>query len=197
MKILNKLSGLVLMMSVMFIASCASGEKKCDATVASAGEGSCEQMVIRYINEDTLTAKYNLVKDLNEAMLRSTNQYDSEQQRRAREIQKFATDMENKYRNNGYLSQESFNADQSKLQKMNSDAEAYLAQMQRKIQEEMMRNQSQLNDSVDNYLKEFCKANGYEVVLKKAAAFYIDSKYDVTDAVVEGLNKRYNKVEKK
>lgn len=199
MKILNKLSGLVLaMMSAMIITSCAGDktENNVAAAPASAGESS-PQMVIRYINEDTLLTKYNLAKDLNEAMLRSANQFDSEQQRRAREIQKFAADMENKYRNNGYLSQESMQADQNKLNKMQSDAEAYLARLQRDIQTEAMQNQTQLNDSINNFLSAFCKENGYDVVLRKTAAFYIDSKYEVTEAVVEGLNKRYNKVEKK
>ena len=155
------------------------------------------QMVIRYIDEDSLLAQYNLAKDINEAMLRRSNQFDSEQQRRAREIQKLATDMENKYRNNGYLTQESFNADQNKLAKMQSDAESYMARLQRDIQNEMLQNQIQLNDSINNFLKSYCKEKGFNAVLRKTATFYVDSKYEVTKEVVEGLNKRYNKVEKK
>ena len=38
------------------------------------------------------------------------------------------------------------------------------------------------------------KAKGFDIVLRKSAALYIDPKYDITNEVIEGLNKRYNKV---
>lgn len=197
MKILSKLAGFVLVfMSVAMFTSCAESKKE---NVAATTEVKSEtpQMVIRYIDEDSLLAQYNLAKDINEAMLRRSNQFDSEQKRRARDIQKLAGDIENKYKSNGYLTQESFNADQNKLAKMQSDAENYLARLQRDIQSEMLQNQIQLNDSINNFLKAYCKEKGFEAVLRKTATFYMDPKYEVTAEVVEGLNKRYNKVEKK
>ena len=41
---------------------------------------------------------------------------------------------------------------------------------------------------------EFRRAKGLS---GRKAAMYIDEKYDITDDVVKGLNKRYNKVEQK
>ena len=38
---------------------------------------------------------------------------------------------------------------------------------------------------------------GFDMVIRKSATLYIDPKYDVTDEVIAGLNKRYTKVEKK
>lgn len=183
--------------SVAMFTSC-SESKKSEAT-ADATEVVNEepQMVIRYIDEDSLLAQYNLAKDINEAMLRRSNQFDNEQQRRARDIQKLASDIESKYKNNGYLTQESFNSDQNKLAKMQSDAENYMARLQRDIQNEMVQNQIQLNDSINNFMKAYCQEKGFNAVLRKTASFYIDAKYDVTAEVVEGLNKRYNKVVKK
>lgn len=198
MKILSKLASLVLVfMSVAMFTSCAESKKESGAAAAAEVKSETPQMVIRYIDEDSLLAQYNLAKDINEAMLRRSNQFDSEQQRRARDIQKLAGDIENKYKSNGYLTQESFNADQNKLAKMQSDAENYLARLQRDIQSEMLQNQIQLNDSINNFLKAYCKEKGFDAVLRKTATFYMDSKYEVTSEVVEGLNKRYNKVEKK
>ncbi len=198
MKILSKLASLVLVfMSVAMFTSCAESKKESGAATAAEVKSETPQMVIRYIDEDSLLAQYNLAKDINEAMLRRSNQFDSEQQRRARDIQKLAGDIENKYKSNGYLTQESFNADQNKLAKMQSDAENYLARLQRDIQSEMLQNQIQLNDSINNFLKAYCKEKGFDAVLRKTTTFYMDSKYEVTGEVVEGLNKRYNKVEKK
>ncbi len=198
MKILGKLAGFVLVfMSLVMYSACTEKKAESNAVVASEVKADEPQMVIRYIDEDSLLAQYNLAKDINEAMLRRSNQFDGEQQRRAREIQKLAADIEDKYKNNGYLTQESFNADQNKLAKMQSDAENYMARLQRDIQSEMQQNSIQLNDSINNFLKAYCKEKGFNAVLRKTAAFYMDSKYEVTKEVVEGLNKRYNKVEKK
>ena len=190
-------SFVIVFASVAMFTSCGESKKADAAAEATEVANEEPQMVIRYIDEDSLLAQYNLAKDINEAMLRRSNQFDSEQQRRARDIQKLAADIETKYKSNSYLTQESFNADQNKLAKMQSDAENYMIRLQRDIQNEMVQNQIQLNDSINNFLKAYCQEKGFNAVLRKTATFYMDPKYEVTAEVVEGLNKRYNKVEKK
>ena len=130
-------------------------------------------------------------------MLRHQNKYDAAENQRRAEITKFASAMEQKYKNNGYLNEESVNADNAKLQKMQNDAQNYLAGLQQTIQNEMTQSQIQLQDSIENFMKVYAKKKGFDMVLNKSAVLYIDPKYDVTDEVIEGLNKRYNKVEKK
>ena len=113
------------------------------------------------------------------------------------EVDKFGNAMQQKYKNNGYLTEDSFNADQAKLQKMQSDAQNYLGSMQQSMQNEKAQSQAQLMDSINNYMKEYAKTKGFDMVIRKSATLYVDPKYDVTDEVIEGLNKRYTKVEKK
>ena len=43
-------------------------------------------------------------------------------------------------------------------------------------------------------MKDYAKKKGFDMVLRKSATLFIDEKYDVTNEVIEGLNKRYNKV---
>jgi len=156
-----------------------------------------EKLTIRYIDEDSIMANYNLAKDINEAMLRRQNQFDAAQKQRGNEINKFGSAMQQKYQNNQYLSEEAFNADQSKLQKMQTDAENYLGNLQQSIQNELNQSQMQLLDSIDNFMKDYAKKKGFDMVLRKSATLYIDEKYDVTQEVIDGLNKRYTKVGKK
>ena len=80
---------------------------------------------------------------------------------------------------------------------MQNDAQTYLGNLQQSIQNELNQSQIQLLDSINNFMKEYAKKKGYDLVLRKSATLYIDPKYDVTDDVVDGLNKRYTKVEKK
>lgn len=180
--------------AMLFGATACNEKQDNSAAKSTAAAGG---MNIRYVDEDSIMANYNLAKDFNEAMLRRQNQLDAAQQQRGNEINKFGTAMEQKYKNNGYLTEESLRADQAKLQKMQSDAQSYLGNLQQSIATELEQSRTQVLDSINNFMKEYAKKKGYDMILRKSATIYIDSKYDVTDDVIEGLNKRYVKVEKK
>ena len=184
---------LAMFAAVMMMAATSCNNKPAEAPKAATGS-ALENLKIRYIDEDSIMANYNLAKDINEAMLRRQNQYDAAQKQRGNEISKFGNAMQQKYQNNQYLTEEAFNADQAKLQKMQVDAENYLASLQQSIQNELNQSQNQLLDSIDNFMKDYAKKKGFDMVLRKSATLFIDEKYDVTKEVIEGLNKRYNKV---
>lgn len=194
MNFIKHYTKLALFAAVVLMAATSCNDQQAAEAPKAAGGAALENLKIRYIDEDSIMANYNLAKDINEAMLRRQNQFDAAQKQRAGEISKFGNAMQQKYQNNQYLTEEAFNADQAKLQKMQADAENYLAGLQQSIQNELNQSQIQLLDSIDNFMKEYAKKKGFDIVLRKSATLYIDEKYDVTKEVVEGLNKRYNKV---
>lgn len=187
---------------LMMIAACAVMATSCnqkpqETKPANMPQAAIEKLTIRYVDEDSIMNNYNLAKDINEAMLRRQNQFDAAQTQKGNEINKFGTAMQQKLKTNGYLTEDSYKADEAKLAKMQNDAQNYLGNLQQSIQNELMQSQTQLMDSINNFMNEYAKQKGYDMVLRKSATLYIDSKYDVTNEVIEGLNKRYNKVAKK
>ena len=195
MNFINHHTKLALIAAAVLMASLSScNDKPAIETPKAAAGSAVENLKIRYIDEDSIMANYNLAKDINEAMLRRQNQYDAAQKQRAGEINKFGNAMQQKYQNNQYLTEEAFNADQAKLQKMQADAENYLGSLQQSIQNELEQSQTQLLDSIDHFMKDYAKKKGFDMVLRKSATLFIDEKYDVTKEVIDGLNKRYNKV---
>jgi outer membrane protein len=187
---------------LMMIAACAVMATSCnqkpqETKPANMPQAAIEKLTIRYVDEDSIMNNYNLAKDINEAMLRRQNQFDAAQTQKGNEINKFGTAMQQKLKTNGYLTEDSYKADEAKLAKMQNDAQNYLGNLQQSIQNELMQSQTQLMDSISNFMNEYAKQKGYDMVLRKSATLYIDSKYDVTNEVIEGLNKRYNKVAKK
>ena len=82
--------------AVMMIASCNKATDNKNAADASPAEAKTAnaQTVIRYIDGDTLMAKYNLAKDINEAMLRRSNQLDNEQMKRGNEINRLGNEIQ-------------------------------------------------------------------------------------------------------
>jgi len=153
MNFIKHYTKLALMAVVVMIAATSCNEKQTAEAPKTAG-GALENLKIRYIDEDSIMANYNLAKDINEAMLRRQNQYDAAQKQRANEISKFGNAMQQKYQNNQYLTEEAFNADQAKLQKMQADAENYLGSLQQSIQNELNQSQIQLLDSIENFMKD-------------------------------------------
>ena len=150
---------------------------------------------IRYIDSDSLMTHYNLAKDFQEASMRAVSKIESARQAKANEIQKFAAAIEQKARSNGYLSEASYNADMQKLQKMQQDAENYLANLSRNTENELGQQQLQLNDSIEYYIKVYNASKGYDAILFKAAGVYFNPSLDITRDIINGLNARYNKVD--
>ncbi|MDE6415478.1 MAG: OmpH family outer membrane protein [Duncaniella sp.] len=152
---------------------------------------------IRYIDGDSLAAKYNLAKDFNEAYIRSLSRLEQARQTKANEINRFGNQIQQRMQSNGYLSEATYNADVQKLQKMQADAENYIANLSRTAENELAQQQLQLHDSIENYILIYNSTRGYDAILLKQAGLYFNPALDITDEIVEGLNSRYNKVAEK
>lgn len=150
----------------------------------------------RYVDLDTLLTKYILAKDYNEEMLRMQENLENETKRHQTSLQSFATQIQNKAQNNGYLSQESFDTDQQKLASMQQNAEKSVGVMQQKYAEAAAKAQMAVNDSIVAFIEDYNKKHGYDAIFNKAAALHFNPDLDITDEIVEGLNARYNKVKK-
>lgn len=163
-------------------------------TPVDPGEGFAPTTNIRYVDMDSINTYYYLAKDVQEFTLKTYSQLDQAQRARAAEIQKFATQIDEKMRSNGYLSEQSYNADMQKLQKMQADAQNALASMQNKAERELAEQNQQLVDSIQSFLVDYNKNHHFDAILMKAVGLYFNPALDITSDVIEGLNARYNKV---
>lgn len=185
------------------LASCSNSDGKTADEPATATDKTAEKTAvqptlnIRYIDGDSISAKYNFAKDLQESAVRAYSKLEAAQQSRQNDLQSFGKSIDSKMKTNGYLSEESYKADVMKFQKMQSDAENYLAGLQRNTEMELAQQQQQLADSIQTFIKEYNKTKGYDAILFKAAGVYFNPALDITDEVIKGLNERYTKVAKK
>lgn len=152
----------------------------------------------RYIDADSVSANYNLAKDFKEAALRTMSKLENAQNAKAAEIQRAGQKIQQQVESNYYVGkQQEYEADVTRFQKLQRDAESYLANLQRTSQQELAQQQQELNDSLDAFLVDFNKKMGYDAILFKAAGAYFNPALDITKEVTDGLNARYNKVDKK
>lgn len=185
------------MMAVLALAAVSCNQKQPEAKPALPKQAN-ESMVIRYIDPDSITKNYNLAKDFKELTITMQNNLDAAQKVQQQNLQNLESEFQAKEKKNVYATdQAQAQADQARYQKAVNDAQNKLAEMRSKMEKTLQENSQQLQDSIDNYVKIYAKQKGYDLILSKASAFYIDPKYDVTDEVVKGLNQRYTKVAKK
>ncbi len=150
---------------------------------------------IRFIDLDSISANYNLVKDYNEINIRTMSKLDNAQRAKQAELQKRAAEIDNKMKNHGYISEATYSADVQKFQQQQHDAEVYLGNLQAQAQQEALDQSRALNDSLNNYIKEYMKTHNYDAILYRAAGAYFNPALDITKEIVEGLNARYVKPE--
>ncbi|MCH5223657.1 MAG: OmpH family outer membrane protein [Muribaculaceae bacterium] len=188
----------LLALSGLIFFACGSEDKKQEITEQTINEIIAKADSIlpnyRYVDLDTVLAKYNLAKDYNEEMLRMQTNMENEVKRHDNSIKSFATTVQQKYQNNGYLTQESFDADQKKINDMQVNAQKAITNLQSNFETSVMQAQKTVNDSIEAFIKEYNMKKGYDAIFFKAATLYINPALDITNDVVEGLNARYNKV---
>ena len=157
-----------------------------DKTEKTADKGTPTSLNIRYIDGDSVTANYQLAKDFQQLTLSSLSKIDNARQ-------EMGANIEAKTKRNGYLSQESYEADVNAFNKKQQEAAAMLDNMQARAQQEIAQRQIELNDSIEAFIKDYNKEKGYDAILFKAAGVYFNPALDITKEVIDGLNARYEK----
>ena len=179
------------------VSSCADKtETKAAPAKAKTEKAASNLPNYRYVDLDTVLRRYNLAKDYNEEMLRLQTNAESQMKQHQNKIQNFATTVQNKMQNNGYLSEASYKQDEQKMANMQNEAQRSMQSLQNNIAQAADQAQKTINDSINAFIESYNKTRGYDAILFKAATLYINPELDITDEVVEGLNARYNKVKK-
>lgn len=136
-------------------------------------------------------ANYDLVKTFNETNLRTMTELQNAQTSREGELNRLASNIQQKMQNNGYLSEASYNADVAELNKKQQSAQNYLGSLQAKAQQEALRQQQEFLDSIDNFLADYNRTRHYDAILLYTPGELFNTALDITDDIVKGLNSRY------
>ena len=117
--------------------------------------------------------------------------YQRMENQKQNELQNLAAQIEQKRNNNGYLSQESFDADVNNLNKKQNEAANILRAHQEKVQKQIAEFNRQLTDSIQNFIKDYNATRNYDAILYRASGLYFNPALEITGEIIEGLNARY------
>jgi outer membrane protein len=159
------------------------------------------------VNTDSILKHYTLAIESSDKLMsqyeESMLKLDSKAkafQKEYETFQKDVVDFQRKLEANAFLSRERAESEQAKLQKKEQQLLAKqqdLENLRQKLSNDFMNQQDaltkQLQDSVQQYLREFNADGHIHIILNDAVLMNKVAGYDITDEVVEALNARYTK----
>lgn len=153
-------------------------------------------MPVAYLNVDSLLLQYSYAQEMTEKLLRKQEDARLKLNTKARTLQKEMEDFQRKLENNAFLSRERAESEQQRLLRKQQELEDLDAKLTQEIMTENQKFNMQLADTLMAFLKDFNADGRYQIILSNNAKDNIlmaAEGYDITPAVVSGLNSRYTK----
>ena len=147
---------------------------------------------IAFIDVDSLLANYAFYQDLAEEMTRKEENYRLALTEENNKLQKEYADHQNKIKNSVYSSVERAQSEENRLQKKNQALIEKREKYSQELMAESNANSQKISETVDNYVKEYNKTHGYDLIVTKASLLFANEALNITAQILDGLNAAYN-----
>ena len=169
--------------------SCNNQSPKMDAQPA-AGETSASGLKIAYVEVDSLMTQYDFAKDYSVTLQKKSNNARNTLTTKGNAL---------KLNNNGFTSREQAASQQAAIERQQRDLQELQARLESELASETAKFNEALRDSLQNFLKDYNKDKQFSLILTKQGdnILLADKRFDITNDVINGLNKRYKPAAKK
>lgn len=151
---------------------------------------------IAYIDVDSLLANYTFYLDLSDEMMRKEENYRLALTEEANKLQKDYEDHQKKLRNGVYSSNERAQSEENRLMKRQQSIQEKSDKYTQELLAERDANSQKISETVDNFVKEYNKTHGYNLIISKASLLFADESLNITAEILDGLNAAYNQSNK-
>ena len=168
------------------------GNASTGSTAATSGAAAAGKKMV-YVQADSLLKNYEYYKDFQKEFESKGFQLENDLGNRARSFQNEVTFFQQKAQQGG-MTQEQGQSVQAQLAKKEQEITQYRDGQLRKLEGERMKKTEEFYVGIYEYFKRYNKENGYEVVFgysKGGGILFADPALDVTQKIVDGLNKEY------
>lgn len=198
MKKTSLIFGVLALTGSIFFSSCSLFQQKAEEGAegevkAAAGKGS-----IVYVDMDRVLDEYDMANDLTSVVNTKTAAVEQDLNRRSSKLERDVKDFQKKI-DQGLLTRSVAEVQSQKLQEQQAYLQNYAAKKQQEVQEEMVVTQNQILNAISTYIKTYNDDKGYAMILTtqgdnlSVPVVCADESLDITDEIIEGLNKEYLK----
>ncbi len=177
--------------------SCNNASSKMDEQPSS-GDASASGMKIAYVEVDSLMTQYDFAKDYSVTLEKKSNNARNTLTQKGNALQAAVNNFQQKINNNGFQSREQAAGVQAAIERQQRDLQELQARLENELASETAKFNVALRDSLQNFLKAYNKDKQFDLILSKAGdnILMANKKYDITNDVINGLNKRYKPAKK-
>ena len=154
-------------------------------------DGFATNCNFRYVDIDTLMAHYQYAIDEMHRMEDKSLELQKYQNQLAANLSKKQNDIQTKYQNQIYLSQQSYEADVRELQTQADQADKNYGQRAQALSVEMAQVQEKILNTIENYIIRYNQEKKYDAILLRNAGLYFNPELDITNEILTGLNSEY------
>ena len=177
--------------------SCNNAESKMDEQPA-ADSASASGLKIAYVEVDSLMTQYDFAKDYSVTLQKKSNNARNTLTQKGNALQAAVNNFQQKLNNNGFTSREQAASQQAAIERQQRDLQELQARLENELATETAKFNEALRDSLQNFLKAYNNDKKYDMILSKAGdnILMANQKFDITNDVINGLNKRYKPAKK-
>ena len=178
--------------------SCNKQSAKMDEQPA-AGETSTSGLKIAYVEVDSLMTQYDFAKDYSVTLQKKSNNARNTLTTKGNALQAAVNNFQQKLNNNGFTSREQAASQQAAIERQQRDLQELQARLENELANETAKFNETLRDSLQSFLKDYNKDKQFSLILTKQGdnILLADKRFDITNDVINGLNKRYKPAAKK
>lgn len=188
---MNFKSASSLVLSAVAVLGFSQCKQQTSAPVQEQAPVAVSGLKIAYIDVDSLLANYAFYQDLSEEMLRKEENYRLVLAEDANKFQKDVTDFNKKIENGVYSSRERAEAEQNRLAKRQQALQEKSDKYSKELADEGNANAQKVSETIDNFIKEYNKSHGYDLIISKSSLMFANESLNITAEILEGLNAAY------
>ena len=157
---------------------------------------------VAVVDIDTLADKCNYCKDGQKALEAKKNALTKQFNAKTQSLQNAVINFQKKAQAGQFTSQQeaqkqqaALQKQQAALQKQQQDLQVFQERIERDLAKAQQEYQDKLRKDLNTFLKEYNKDGHFKVIISKSGdnVLYTDPSVDITNDVIEGLNKSYKK----
>lgn len=184
--------------TILLFAQCANNQANQVAPAATPATTAEAALKVAYVDVDSLLNNYKFSVKLRNDMLRKGENMRMTLSEKGKALEADMNDFRRKVENNVYATRQRAEEEQARILKSQEELARLEQRLVNELSAEDQKNNLALRDSINNFLKEYNKTHGYDLILSKMADNILlgNESLNITKEVIDGLNSRYNEESK-
>jgi len=181
--------------AVLVLASCNNASQKMDEQPTVVDNTPAGGLKIAFVEVDSLMTQYEFCKEFTLTLQKKSNNARNTLTQKGQQLQSAAANFQQKLQNNAFTSREQAESQQAAIQRQQQSLQELQGRLENELANETAKYNEALRDSLMHFLDAYNKDKKYDLILTKQGdnILYAAKRFDITNDVINGLNKRYKK----